>query len=50
MVFAAAVLPSEWNGSNNWVLSGRKTKSGQPMLANGPHLSLSTPSIWYQMH
>lgn len=49
-VFAAAVLPSEWNGSNNWVLSGRKTKSGQPMLANDPHLSLSTPSIWYQMH
>ncbi|NNV06266.1 penicillin acylase family protein [Geobacillus sp. C56-T2] len=48
--FAAAVLPSEWNGSNNWVVSGRKTKSGQPMLANDPHLSLSTPSIWYQMH
>lgn len=38
------------NGSNNWVLSGSKTESGKPLLADDPHLSLSTPSIWYQMH
>lgn len=48
--FASAVIPREWNGSNNWVVSGKKTKSGKPLLANDPHLSLSTPSIWYQMH
>ena len=38
------------NGSNNWVLAGSKTKSGKPLLADDPHLSLSIPSIWYQMH
>lgn len=37
-------------GSNNWVLSGSLTKSGRPLLANDPHLELSTPSIWYQTH
>ncbi|MCY6380275.1 penicillin acylase family protein [Hoeflea prorocentri] len=36
--------------SNNWVLSGSRTKSGQPILANDPHLSLSAPSIWYLAH
>lgn len=48
--FAQAVIPHEYNGSNNWVVSGTKTASGKPILADDPHLSLSTPSIWYQMH
>jgi len=34
-------------GSNNWAVSGRKTKSGYPILANDPHLSLKLPSIFY---
>ncbi|HZN19267.1 MAG TPA: penicillin acylase family protein [Micromonosporaceae bacterium] len=36
-------------GSNSWVLSGRHTVSGKPILANDPHLSPSMPGIWYQM-
>ncbi|WRP08831.1 penicillin acylase family protein [Rossellomorea aquimaris] len=48
--FASAVIPPEFNGSNNWVVSGEKTASGKPLLADDPHLSLGTPSIWYQMH
>jgi penicillin amidase len=48
--FDPAVIPNEFNGSNNWVVSGDKTKSGLPLLADDPHLGLSTPSIWYQMH
>lgn len=48
--FDADLLPHEFNGSNNWVVSGDKTKSGFPLLADDPHLGLSTPSIWYQMH
>jgi penicillin amidase len=36
-------------GSNNWAVSGNKTVSGLPILANDPHLTLSLPSIWYQM-
>ena len=36
-------------GSNNWAISGSKTASGYPILANDPHLDLTFPSIWYQM-
>ena len=35
-------------GSNNWVVSGGKSATGLPILANDPHLTLSLPSIWYQ--
>ena len=36
-------------GSNNWAVSGAKTVSGYPILANDPHLDLTLPSIWYQI-
>lgn len=36
-------------GSNNWALSGSKTSTGYPMLANDPHLDLTLPAIWYQI-
>lgn len=36
-------------GSNNWAVSGAKTASGFPILANDPHLDLTLPSIWYQI-
>ncbi|MFA6944483.1 MAG: penicillin acylase family protein [Pedobacter sp.] len=36
-------------GSNNWALSGAKTKSGYPLLSNDPHLDLTLPAIWYQI-
>ncbi len=38
------------NGSNNWVVSGARTATGKPILANDPHLGLSVPSIWYFAH
>ena len=35
--------------SNNWVLSGKKTHSGQPIQCNDPHLETNRlPSIWYE--
>ena len=37
-------------GSNSWVLSGKKTSSGKPLLANDPHLEFSQPARWYEMH
>jgi penicillin amidase len=43
------VQPDPANGSNNWVVSGSKTQSGKPILANDPHLSLTLPSIWYEI-
>jgi penicillin G amidase len=36
-------------GSNNWAVSGQRSATGFPILANDPHLTLSLPSIWYQM-
>ncbi|MFG2466174.1 penicillin acylase family protein [Streptomyces canus] len=36
-------------GSNAWVLSGARTASGNPLLANDPHIVLTQPSLWYQM-
>ncbi|RVT96563.1 penicillin acylase family protein [Mucilaginibacter limnophilus] len=36
-------------GSNNWAVSGRKSASGYPILANDPHLDLTYPSIWHQV-
>jgi penicillin amidase len=58
-----AALPAElpmlalWQGlpdmlkkgglSNQWAISGARTESGKPILANDPHLSLDAPSLWY---
>jgi len=36
--------------SNNWVVSGKWTGSGKPLLANDPHLQISFPPIWYEAH
>jgi penicillin amidase len=35
-------------GSNSWVVSGDKTTTGKPLLANDPHLAPMMPSLWYQ--
>jgi penicillin amidase len=37
-------------GSNNWVIAGRRTATGRPLLANDPHLQLEFPGVWYEMH
>jgi len=44
-----AVDSEEGIGSNNWAMSGSKTRSGLPLLANDPHLELTLPAIWYQV-
>lgn len=36
--------------SNNWVVSGKRTLTGKPILANDPHLRASAPSIWHMVH
>jgi penicillin G amidase len=37
-------------GSNNWVISGAHSQTGQPLLANDPHQGLTVPAAWYQIH
>ena len=36
-------------GSNNWAISGERTASGLPMVANDMHLAAQMPSIWYEV-
>jgi len=36
-------------GSNSWVVSGEKTRSGHPILCSDPHLNLTLPSFWLEM-
>lgn len=47
MLAAAPESGVEGVGSNNWVLSGTRTTTGKPLLANDPHLKLTTPALWY---
>lgn len=42
-----AGLGVEGLGSNNWVVSGARSATGKPLLANDPHLGLSAPALWY---
>lgn len=37
-------------GSNAWAVSGKRTSSGFPLLAGDPHLGLSMPPRWYEIH
>jgi penicillin G amidase len=45
-----AILPPAGQGSNNWVVDGTRTRTGKPLLANDPHLAISVPSIWFEVH
>jgi penicillin amidase len=37
-------------GSNNWVVSGERSATGRPLLANDPHRAVSLPSLRYLCH
>ncbi len=37
-------------GSNAWAVSGERTVTGKPLLANDPHLGLTAPPVWYLAH
>jgi penicillin amidase len=60
MTYTPSLKPKLWesfpdvfgkeSGSNNWVVSKTKSKSGFAMLANDPHLDLKTPLFWYWMN
>ncbi|MFN2320928.1 MAG: penicillin acylase family protein [Dermatophilaceae bacterium] len=36
-------------GSNSWAVTGSKSSTGQPILANDPHLAVGIPSVFYQV-
>ena len=37
-------------GSNAWAVSGERSATGKPILANDPHLDFGMPSTWYMIH
>jgi penicillin G amidase len=37
-------------GSNAWVISGSRTKSGKVLFNNDTHIGFSSPSVWYEAH
>jgi penicillin amidase len=56
---AAALLPraggddgEPWRSfaSNNWAVAPRRTAAGKALLAGDPHLDMSLPSLWYEVH
>ncbi len=36
--------------SNNWAVAPARSRSGHALLAGDPHLGLTLPSIWYEVH
>lgn len=51
---AADKLPAllgtgEGIGSNSWVVDGKHSTTGKPILSNDPHLAPSMPGIWYEV-
>ncbi|MBX5476206.1 MAG: penicillin acylase family protein [Clostridia bacterium] len=46
---ATAIFQHPGN-SNNWVVDGTLTDTGKPYLAGDPHLALTLPAIWYEVH
>jgi penicillin amidase len=49
-LLAATPAHEEAVGSNNWAVSGARSETGKPLLANDPHLGLQAPALWYLAH
>ncbi|HEY7157312.1 MAG TPA: penicillin acylase family protein, partial [Gemmataceae bacterium] len=45
-----AAADPQGGGSNNWVVSGRRSASDRPMVASDPHVPFEAVSCWYEVH
>ncbi len=34
--------------SNSWTISGSRTDTGAPIVANDPHIGIAMPGVWYE--
>ncbi|HUQ47359.1 MAG TPA: penicillin acylase family protein [Gemmatimonadaceae bacterium] len=50
LAFRKQTETSDAIGSNNWAVSPKRSASGHALLAGDPHLDLTLPSVWYEMH
>lgn len=39
-----------FEGSNGWLIAGKRSSSGFPILSNDPHISYSHPGVWFEAH
>jgi penicillin amidase len=39
-----------WEGSNSWLISKSKTKSGKTIFANDTHIGYSQPAVWFEAY
>lgn len=46
----AVRLDRDPRGSNSFVIAGRLSATGRPILASDPHLQLTTPAVFYENH
>jgi penicillin G amidase len=37
-------------GSNSWVVSSKKTTTGNVLFANDPHIAYAQPAVWFEAH
>ena len=44
------IRDAAWTGSNNWAVSGARTRTGRPVLSGDPHRAHSVPSLRYLVH
>src|SRR5262249_44198506 len=49
-VGTAADHPEATQGSNNWVVAGRRSSTGRPLVASDPHIAFDAVSCWYEVH
>ncbi|HYP06299.1 MAG TPA: penicillin acylase family protein [Bryobacteraceae bacterium] len=49
-IFPVRSGAEEAPGSNGWVISGKRSTTGKPILANDPHLQYTFPATWYMAH
>lgn len=50
LVAADFERPDNMQGSNNWVVSGARSETGKPLLANDPHRPINMPSLRKTVH
>ncbi|KAJ3343644.1 hypothetical protein HDU93_007525 [Gonapodya sp. JEL0774] len=50
MVEAAAGAGTGTGGSNSWILDGRFTETGKPVLCGDPHREVENPTMFYEIH
>lgn len=44
------LLADAYIGSNSWVVDSHVSKTGAPIHCTDPHLAVSHPSTWYEIH